>query len=72
MTLAFFEVASALPPTEPARLGAEFSRGSGALAAFNHLTRWRDMRFSHPFRDWTAGEFIAIGVALVVCLAVML
>ncbi len=29
------------------------------------------MRPSHPFRDWTAVEYVAIVVALVVCVAVI-
>ena len=30
------------------------------------------MKPSHPFRDWTALECVAIGVALVVCLGSVL
>jgi hypothetical protein len=33
------------------------------------LTRWRDMKLPDPFRDWTAVDYLAIVVVLVVCLA---
>ena len=70
MSLAFYWVASALPPAPqgippPA---CQFRR----TRHLHHLTRWRDMKLPEPFGDWTVVEYVVAGVALLVCLANLL
>jgi len=47
-------------------------RRAGALAAIAQSDVERAMRPLHLFRDFTPLEYILIGVALVVCVGVML